>query len=117
MNNRPVTQRTIDLGYEQLFVFEGGPDTRVRVLFGGTWLTEEGAAGDAFVPAGSEVLLHSHGNALIEGLGPTRVQIIDTPGQSLGHLAAHRLGRLVRSLRRLVERLHLGARPAVEPRA
>ena len=34
--------RTIDLGDEQLMVFEGGPGERVRVLCGAAWLTQEG---------------------------------------------------------------------------
>jgi hypothetical protein len=75
-----TTTRTIDLGYEQLLTFVGRPGTRVRVLFGSMWLTEEGCAQDVFVCCGDEVLLKSGGLSVIEGLGAARVQVIE-PGR------------------------------------
>ncbi len=110
MKIHPASVKTIDLGYEQLFVFDGGPDTRVRVLYGGTWLTEEGASGDSFARAGDEVALHGNGRALLQGLTTTRVRIVSPP-VGLGQ----RLRRAWRPLRRLIERLHLGERAAVAP--
>ena len=87
MNHSTPTIRTIDLGYEQLLVFEGGPDTRVRVLHGATWLTQEGAAGDEILQRGSDVAVRS-GRALIEGLQPARVQIVRRVEAGTARLAA-----------------------------
>ena len=49
--------RTIDLATSNWSLFEGGPGDRVRVLFGATWLTQEGEPGDAVLLAGSELPL------------------------------------------------------------
>lgn len=73
------TLTTIDLGYEQLLVLEGRRGTRVRVLYGSLWLTEEGEAGDRFPASGEEVVLKSRGLALLEGLGAARVQLVEPP--------------------------------------
>jgi hypothetical protein len=110
------TVRTIDLGYEQMFIFDGGPQARVRVLYGAAWLTEEGEAGDVIAGAGDEVALHG-GRALMEGLGPTRVQIVETRPPGLARRAAAWLRRLALRARRALERQQLGARAAVEPNA
>ncbi|NWG75629.1 MAG: DUF2917 domain-containing protein, partial [Rubrivivax sp.] len=40
---------TIELDHDQLLILDGGRGARVRVLRGGAWLTQEGAADDAFV--------------------------------------------------------------------
>ncbi|MGE5337006.1 MAG: DUF2917 domain-containing protein [Gemmatimonadota bacterium] len=73
----PTTSRTVDLGYEQMLVLEGRPGTRVRVLFGGIWLTEQGLLDDMFVHTGEEVALQSRQRSLIEGLGATRLEVIE----------------------------------------
>jgi len=107
MTSRTETIRTVDLGYEQMFVFDGGRDTRVRVLFGATWLTEEGTPGDAFARAGDEVTLHG-GRTVIEGIGPARVQIASArPG--LLRRAGHWLRLAMRRTRWHAGRLQLGA--------
>jgi hypothetical protein len=72
-----TTTRTIDLGYEQLLTFVGRPGTRVRVLYGSMWLTEEGREQDIFAGCGDEVLLKAGGLSVIEGLGVARVQVIE----------------------------------------
>ena len=115
MRARAETITTIDLGYEQMFVFDGGPEARVRVLYGATWLTEEGEPGDAIVRAGGEVALHS-GRAVIEGLAPTRLQIIERTDRSASRQAVRRLQQVWRNARQQIERLHLGAATA-EPNA
>lgn len=69
--------RTVDLGYDQLLMLDGEPGTRVKVLFGGVWLTEEGATQDVFAADGEEVALRTRKGALLEALGPTRVQVIE----------------------------------------
>ena len=99
---------TIDLGYEQLFVFDGGPQARVRVLYGATWLTEEGRPGDTIVEAGAEFALHG-GRAVAEALGPTRLQIVKQRRRGAARRLGRRLQRAAHSLRQLVGRLQLGA--------
>ena len=78
MRTQPMTVRTIDLGYEQVLLIDGGPGTRIRVLYGAMWLTEEGVADDAFARAGDEIALRGRGTAVIEAIGAGRVQV-DTP--------------------------------------
>jgi len=70
------TTRTVDLGYEQMLMLEGRPGTRVKVLYGGVWLTEEGWPDDIFAFTGEAVALRSRQRSLIESLGPTRVEIV-----------------------------------------
>lgn len=83
--------RTIDLGYEQLLTFVGQPGTRVRVLYGAMWLTEEGRAQDIFASCGDEVTLGTGGRSVIEGLGAARVQVIEPRGRSLLRVVGNRL--------------------------
>ncbi|HTT13878.1 MAG TPA: DUF2917 domain-containing protein [Burkholderiaceae bacterium] len=83
MNWAHTTTRTIDLGYEQLLTLAGRPGTRVRVLFGSMWLTQQGCEQDVVVSCGDEVTLHSGGLAVIEGLGAARVQVIEPAGRNL----------------------------------
>jgi hypothetical protein len=109
---RTETVTTIDLGYEQMFVFDGGRDGRVRVLYGAAWLTEEGRAADAIARAGEELPLHG-GLALLEALAPSRLQIIDAGGRGPARRGADWLRRLARGGRRLFARQQLGA-PAAE---
>lgn len=108
MKTRAEVLTTVDLGYEQLFVFDGGPHSRVRVLYGATWLTEEGQAGDSIVVAGSELVLHG-GRAVAEGLVPTRLQIVDARPRSAARYAGRWLRQAARDLRQLLSRLQLGA--------
>ena len=102
------TIRTVDLGYEQMLVFDGGPQARVRVLYGATWLTEEGRAEDAIVGAGEEVALHG-GRALIERLAPTRVQIVEPQRRGLAWRTGGWLRRAARGARQQIGRFQLGA--------
>jgi hypothetical protein len=83
MDWAPTTTRTIDLGYEQLLTFAGRPGTRVRVLYGAMWLTEEGREQDVFASCGDEVWLKANGVSVIEGLGVARVQVIEPSGAPL----------------------------------
>src|SRR5215467_9474663 len=99
MNWARTTTRTIDLGYEQLLTFVGRPGTRVRVLFGSMWLTEEGYEQDVFVCCGDEVLLKSGGLSVIEGLGAARVQVIEPAKRSLLAAVAGRGRHVWRRLR------------------
>jgi hypothetical protein len=106
-----MTVRTIDLGYEQLLMFESRPGARVRVLYGSVWLTEEGLPHDTIVGGGDEVALRARGAALLESLAPACVEIVED--------APHRWRRLTdvagafaRAVRRWRARLQLaGAQP------
>lgn len=79
MNWGPTLTRTVDLGYEQLLLLESHPRTRVKVIYGGIWLTEEGSPQDVFAGSGDEVPLKSRGLAVVEGLGYARVQVTEKP--------------------------------------
>jgi len=106
MRTTTETVRTIDLGYEQMMVFDGGRDGRVRVLFGATWLTHESETDDAILRAGAEVALRS-GRTVIEGLEPTRLQIVERAGHRAAQPAVWLPG-VWRSVPRHVTRLQLG---------
>ena len=93
--------RHIELGSEQLVVYEGSPGERVRVVCGAAWLTQEGEPGDVVLRAGAELPLRA-GRTLIQALEPARLQILGTarpPGAWL---------RLARRWRYWVLRLQLG---------
>ena len=111
----PTTVKTFDLGYDQILLLESHPHRRMRVLHGGVWLTEEGRSEDVFAISGEEVALHARHSALIEALGPTRVEIIDSVEPSAlkrvtGMLEA--AGRhIVQVLGRMRSRTTLGRAP------
>lgn len=104
----PMTVRTVDLGYEQMLLLESRPRTRVKVIYGGIWLTEEGLAQDVFAASGEEVALKSRGLAVVEGLGYARVQVMESPsawskvGAAWRRAAVELSGWLRRPLARLV---------------
>ena len=94
--------RTIDLGHEQMMIFDDGRGEHVRVLFGATWLTQEGDGEDIVLRPGVEQAL-CDGRTLIEALEPTRLQV-------LGGAVPHRslLRTLAQHARRWARRLQLG---------
>jgi hypothetical protein len=106
MRSTTETTRTIDLGHDQMLVFDGGRDGRVRVLSGATWLTNEGDADDTILRAGAELALH-RGRTVIEGLEPTRLQIVERAGRG-AMLPTAWLRKLWRGARRHVTRLQFG---------
>jgi hypothetical protein len=71
------TVRILDLPGGSLVPFTSSPGERVRIVHGRIWLTEEGIARDAFLASGDEVSLDSRGLAVVEALGPARIQLID----------------------------------------
>lgn len=86
--------RTLDLPGGSLVPFISVPGGRVRILYGRVWLTEEGSARDAFLASGEEVSLGSRGLAVIEALGPARIQLAeDVRGPSVVARAAASLYR------------------------
>jgi hypothetical protein len=88
MNWGPTLTRTVDLGYEQLLLLESHPQTRIKVVYGGIWLTEEGLPQDVFAGGGDEVQLKSQGLAVVEGLGYARVQVMEPRANWRGWLGA-----------------------------
>jgi hypothetical protein len=105
--NPAMTIRTVDLGYDQLLVLQDRPGARVRVLHGGVWLTEEGRPEDVFAHDGQMVALRSGRRALLEALGPTRLEVEEPlrarPFRALaarGMLGARAVLRSVRNLGR-----------------
>jgi hypothetical protein len=69
--------RTVDLDHEQLMVLDGRPGTRVQVLFGGLWLTEEDCLHDRVAQAGEALTLTRRGRAVLEGIGRARLKLIE----------------------------------------
>jgi len=108
MTHAVETITTFDLEPAQLLAFDGG--TRMRVLSGAAWLTEEGRPGDAIVAAGREVALRG-GRSVAEALEPTRLQVVEARRGRGGVAlrASRRLRRAALGWRRLVARLQLGA--------
>lgn len=109
----PTTVRTIDLGYDQILLLESHPHRRMRVLHGGVWLTESGRPDDVFALSGEEVALHARRDALIEALGPTRVQVIDALPRRTGvtGLLAAAVRRAATAFAQLRARTTLGRTP------
>lgn len=69
--------RTLDLPGGSLVPFTSVPGERVRILYGRVWLTVEGSRHDAFLASGEEISLGSRGLAVMEALGPARVQLYE----------------------------------------
>lgn len=101
----PVTSRTVDLGYEQLLMLEGAPGTRVKVIFGGLWLTEEGRLQDVFAHTGDEVALQSPRRAVIEAIGAARIELIEPVARGRMQRLTRQAVSAVRGLTRRVKAL------------
>lgn len=86
-----ITTRTVDLDHQQLLLLEGRPGTRVKVIYGGIWLTHTGEADDLFACCEQEVALRARKRALLEGLGPTRVELLEPARCDLPAAVARRL--------------------------
>ena len=83
----PDWTRTVDLDHEQLLVIQDRPGTRIQVLFGGLWLTEERNLDDRFAGAGEWLRLEAKGRAVVEALGRSRLRVVEPIGRrSIGCL-------------------------------
>lgn len=112
MSWEPMTVRTIDLGYEQMLMFESHPGVKVRVLYGSVWLTEEGLPQDAIAGSGDEVALRARGAALLESLAPSRVEIVERASHGPWRRLIDAAGAVARGVQRWRTRLQLaGAQP------
>jgi hypothetical protein len=97
---RTETVRTIDLGYEQMMLFDSGRGSRVRVLYGAAWLTEAGDGGDRILRTGDELELQGSGPGLIEALQFSRVQITSRGNDGWLHRVARRVQRVLQAQRK-----------------
>jgi hypothetical protein len=77
-----TTTRTINLDHDQLLVLEDGTGTRVRVLFGGVWLTEGSDHRDHFLSTGDDLALHTRQRTVIEPRMPACIQIVKATRRS-----------------------------------
>jgi hypothetical protein len=107
--------RTVDLPSGSVVPFTPVAGERVRILHGRVWLTEEGSTHDAFLGSGEEVSLGGRGLAVVEALGPARIEFEQDLGTSsqLARKAAAWTLRSVSALRRWRFRLPRPARGAV----
>src|SRR5882724_8734451 len=71
----PLSTRTVNLGHDQLLVFEDAARTHVRVIFGGVWLTHDDDRRDYLASAGDELMVDSKGRAILGALMATRLEI------------------------------------------
>lgn len=97
--SQAITTRTVDLDHQQLLLLEGRPGTRVKVIYGGIWLTHTGEADDLFACCEQEVALRARKRALLEGLGPTRVDVIEPARSDLAAAVTRRLRPAWQALR------------------
>ena len=111
-----TTVRTVDMGRNHVVALRPAAGTIVRILHGRAWITQAGAARDAVLDAGSEIALRAGREAVIEGLGPGRVEIVQRRGR--GALSA----RVADAARRVASwaaywraRTQLGEVAGVEP--
>ena len=78
MKHESTIFKILDLPGGTLMPFPSVPGERVRILYGRVWLTEEGSLRDAFLASGEEVALGTRGLAVIEALGPARIQLFES---------------------------------------
>ncbi len=95
MLSATMLMQTIDLGYDQMLVLREQRGAKVRVLYGGIWLTEEGEPADRFLTGGEAAQVDRDGATVIEALAPTRLELLrpaaaPTPGWSRTLQAAGR---------------------------
>jgi hypothetical protein len=69
--------RHIDLAAARLLVLDDSPGTRIQVLSGGLWITEESNLEDRFAAAGQWLRLEAPGRTVVEALGPSRVRLFE----------------------------------------
>jgi hypothetical protein len=107
----PAFVSTIDLPGGSLLPRVAIRGDTVRILRGRVWLTEEGRPGDVFLNSGEQTRLSGSGLAVIEALGPARIELVETQSRSAvsetvrGIVAALiRSARLLRPLQRAATR-------------
>jgi hypothetical protein len=71
----PSVARIVDLHGGQTLVLDAAPGTRVRVVVGDIWLTQEGELDDSFLRGGESMTLDASPRTVIESFGLTRLEI------------------------------------------
>ena len=97
MKHESTVLRTLDLPGGSVMPLHSVPGEQLRILDGRVWLTEEGSPEDAFLASGEEVRLASRGVAVIEALGPTRIQLVESVG--IGRFVLGAAQEVARSLK------------------
>jgi uncharacterized protein YjiS (DUF1127 family) len=69
--------RAINLDHQETLVLEGRPGRRLRVLYGGAWLTAGNDQRQHFACAGEEVALRWLGRSTIESIGKSGIELTD----------------------------------------
>ncbi|WP_418317022.1 DUF2917 domain-containing protein [Piscinibacter sakaiensis] len=86
----------INLDHDQLLVLSDRRGSRVEVVFGGVWLTEENPRADQFIEGGQAWQISRRGRVVAAAIGRTGVRISAPAGLAarwralLGSLARHR---------------------------
>jgi hypothetical protein len=83
----------------------------LTIIAGTVWITAEGRAQDLFFGAGATLVMDSKANAVVEGLGPARMQLaraLPAPARPVAR-AASALARIHHAALRLRTRSHFGA--------
>src|SRR4029453_2725031 len=78
----PTLTRTVDLGYEQMLILESRPRTRIKVIYGGVWLTEEGLPDDVFASSGDAPDRAHRAGIVHRDLKPGNVMLVTSRGAS-----------------------------------
>src|SRR5262245_12907172 len=73
-----VSIRTVELERDQLLVIQGGRWKRLKVIYGGLWLTSEGDLQDRLPRAGESVVLEERGRSVAQAFGFTRVELTES---------------------------------------
>ena len=87
---------TINLDHEQLLILDAGRGTRVRVVYGGLWLTGEGDPDDYSPRSGDEVSLRGRGRLLVQAMGATRIELFEAIRCSPRDMLTRMVGRWLR---------------------
>ena len=72
-----IVRRAIHLDHQQMLFLEGRPGRRIKVVYGGAWLSAGNDLRDHFACAGDEVALRSHGRSIIESIGRTGIELTE----------------------------------------
>jgi hypothetical protein len=78
----PTFVSTIDLPGGSLLPRVASRGDTIRILRGRVWLTEEGLPGDVFLASGEQTRLSGSGLAVIEALGPARIELVEKQNRS-----------------------------------
>ena len=111
MNGTTQTITTSYLEDGQLLILDARSRSRVRVLGGAVWLTEEDDTDDMLLCAGARHAL-GHGRALVEARGRARVQVTVDEAGAMDRIASG-LELAFHAARLWTSRLQLG--PVAHP--